>query len=75
MAAHSSILAWVIPWTEEPDGSHGVTEYRTRLNTHTHTEERFGLDTLCSLFYFVYWLLSVFLSVGLHMGRNLCLVC
>ena len=20
MATHSSILAWVIPWTEEPDG-------------------------------------------------------
>ena len=20
MAAHSSILVWVIPWTEEPDG-------------------------------------------------------
>ena len=21
MATHSSILAWTIPWTEEPDGS------------------------------------------------------
>ena len=29
MAAHSSILAWRIPWTEEPDGFHGVTESRT----------------------------------------------
>ena len=28
MAAHSSVLAWEIPWTEEPDGlqSRGVTE-------------------------------------------------
>ena len=28
MATHSSILAWRIPWTEEPDGlqSLGVTE-------------------------------------------------
>ena len=29
MATHSSILAWEIPWTEEPDGLyivHGVAE-------------------------------------------------
>ena len=27
MATHSSILAWEIPWTEEPGGySHGVTK-------------------------------------------------
>ena len=25
MAPHSSILAWRIPWTEEP-GSHGITK-------------------------------------------------
>ena len=24
MATHFSILAWKIPWTEEPDGVHGV---------------------------------------------------
>ena len=24
MATHSSILAWEIPWTEEPGGLHGV---------------------------------------------------
>ena len=24
MATHSSILAWEIPWTEEPDGLHAV---------------------------------------------------
>ena len=32
MAAHSRILAWRIPWTEEPDGLHtvhGVTELDT----------------------------------------------
>ena len=26
MATHSSILAWRSPWTEEPDGLHGVTK-------------------------------------------------
>ena len=34
MATHSSILAWEIPWTEEPGGRqvHGVTKSRTRLS-------------------------------------------
>ena len=35
MAIHSSILAWKIPWTEEPDGlqSMGVTKTQMWLNT------------------------------------------
>ena len=34
MATHSSILAWEIPWTEEPDGLtvHGVAKSQTRLS-------------------------------------------
>ena len=36
MATHSSIRAWRIPWTEEPDGIgssvHGVAESRTQLS-------------------------------------------
>ena len=35
MATHSNILAWRIPWTEEPGGLHtvhGVTKSWTRLN-------------------------------------------
>ena len=37
MATHSSILAWEIPWTEEPGGlqSVGSQKSRTRLNAHT----------------------------------------
>ena len=31
MATHSSILAWRIPWTEEPT-VHGVSKSRTRLS-------------------------------------------
>ena len=30
-AAHSSIRAWEIPWTEEP-GAHGVTKSMTQLS-------------------------------------------
>ena len=31
MAAHSSILAWRIPWTEEPDGLQSMGSQRVRL--------------------------------------------
>ena len=30
MTAHSSILAWTTPWTEEPGGLHKVTRSQTR---------------------------------------------
>ena len=41
MAAHSSVLAWRIPWTEEPGGlqsmgSQSQTQLK-RLSTHAHT--------------------------------------
>ena len=32
MASHSSVLAWEIPWTEEPGRVHGVTKTQTRLS-------------------------------------------
>ena len=34
MATHSTILAWRIPWTEEPGGLmvHGVTKSQTQLS-------------------------------------------
>ena len=39
MATHSSILAWEIPWTEEPGGlqSTGSQKSRTRLSNFTFT--------------------------------------
>ena len=45
MATHSSILAWRIPWTEEP-GSYSpwggkeldMIERLTHIHTHTHTQ-------------------------------------
>ena len=39
MAAHSSTLAWKIPWMEEPGGlqSMGVAKSRRRLNDFTFT--------------------------------------
>ena len=45
MATHSCILAWRIPWTEEPGGLHtvhGVAKNQTRLSdVHTsHVKKR-----------------------------------
>ena len=43
MAIHSSILAWRIPWTEQPGGGtlHGVTKrQQKRLSTHAGRMEQ-----------------------------------
>ena len=41
MATHSSILAWKIPWTEEPGRLQSIRLQRVRhdcvTNTHTHS--------------------------------------
>ena len=38
MPTHSSILAWKIPWTEDPGGLQSMgSESQTHLSTHTHT--------------------------------------
>ena len=53
MTTYSSILAWKIPWTEEPGGLHtvhGVTKSQTPLSTraraHAHTHTPLGLPGL-----------------------------
>ena len=38
MATHSSILAWKIPWTEEPGELQFMCHKETQLTTHTQTE-------------------------------------
>ena len=53
MATHSSILAWRIPWTEEPDGLQSVVSKRVRYNwvtkyTHTHTHTGVTRHKRCS---------------------------
>ena len=41
-ATHSSILAWRITWTEEPDGLQSIVLQRVRydLNDYTHMHRR-----------------------------------
>ena len=43
MAAHSSILAWEIPWTEEPGGLQSTGWQRSDM-----TEHSTGMGTFCS---------------------------
>ena len=47
MATHSSILAWEIPWTEEPAGleSMGLQKSRTRLSEWNNTGPRMCTHT------------------------------
>ena len=44
MATHSSILAWRIPWTEEPSGLQSVGSQRVRHNQATNTIKLFPVD-------------------------------
>ena len=48
MATHSNILAWEIPWTEEPGGLQFIGSQRIRHNwvtEHTHTPNYYVLWT------------------------------
>ena len=42
MATHSSILAWRIPWTEEPDRLQSLGSQRVRLNCVTKNTAALG---------------------------------
>ena len=46
MATHFSILAWRIPWTEEPGGLQSLESQRVR-HEHTHTHQETFLDAFC----------------------------
>ena len=37
VATHSGILAWRIPWTEEPGGLQSMGSQRVGTTEHTHT--------------------------------------
>ena len=40
MATHSSILAWKIPWTEEPGATvRGIAKSQTRLSAHINNNK------------------------------------
>ena len=64
MATHSSILAWEIPWTEEPSGRQSMgseieshTQRDTQLSNYTTTNERIKLlqppEPKCHMYAFI----------------------
>ena len=40
MATHSSILAWRIPWTEEPGGPQSMGSHRVGRDVHTQPHQQ-----------------------------------
>ena len=42
MATHSSILAWRIPWTEEPGGLQSMRLDMIEVTEHAHTSSSLG---------------------------------
>ena len=44
MATHSSILAWEIPWTEEPGGLQSMGSQRIRLDLATKHQQQHPLS-------------------------------
>ena len=54
MAAQSSILAWEIPWTEEPGGLQSMGSQKWTQLSQTNTLFRFSIDQLLYCFqYFI----------------------
>ena len=49
MATHSSILAWEIPWTEEPGGVHSMGSQRVGHDLGTKQQQFFCWFTQCHL--------------------------
>ena len=43
MAIHSSILAWNIPWTEEPGGLQSIGSQESDMKEHAHTHPDNGI--------------------------------
>ena len=63
MAPHSSILAWRIPWTEEPGGLQSTgLQSQTRLSDFTHSLTHSLSGVLC---FFIQWQICYTL---LHVG-------
>ena len=46
MAAHSSILAWENPWTEEPGGLQFMGSQRVRHNLASKQQQQSGCNTV-----------------------------
>ena len=53
MATHSSILAWEIPWTEDPGGLQSMGSQRVEHDLATSRTTANFNKKLCSIFFFL----------------------
>ena len=58
MAAHSSILAWRIPWRGEPGRLHGVTKSQTITEVTEHSDHYYFFSLLLQLPPWLGWVLA-----------------
>ena len=69
MATHSSILAWEIPWTEEPGGLQSVGSQRIRHNWATE-QSRESLIEFQTIFLTFPWITSASFGALTGSGRG-----
>ena len=69
MATHSSILAWEIPWTEEPGGLQSIVLQRVRHNfvikqqQHAYILNIYGLNCAYILNIVIFVIYSIFFAL------------
>ena len=63
MATHSGILAWKIPWTEEPRGLHTVHGVAKELDTTYRQNSKTTTTTIYQLYLILYHLLIFLHSI------------
>ena len=63
MATHSSILAWKIPWTEEPGGLQSMGLQRVRLDW-AHTRARVICDWMLDIVNFTLLVVEFLCSIN-----------
>ena len=85
MSTHSSILAWEIPWTEEPGGLQSMGSQGLQHNLAIKQQQQHntgGILKKCKLFINSFNILSIYCALGIEQGErwdykkehNLCLV-
>ena len=66
MATHSSILAWKVPWTEEPGGLQSIWLHRVRPTQHTCNNNKLMYRILANIFIFYTPILTLDIDVYRH---------
>ena len=70
MATHSSILAWRIPWTEEPGRLWSIGSQRVGRDWATNTVDIYSCFLFSSRRWYYYFVLIVGLTQGKGMGPH-----